>query len=175
MANDNDKTVQLDAERINIIDRDGNLRMTLSNSELTPDIVTNGKKFKRSGLLASGLIFYNNEGDECGGLLYGSMRHPQGVEQFGSFTFDAVNGDQVVKTYFHENYLGDKMYGNILIDQPGHVKRAYTERYQDGSVAMGLCDSKGRDRIRMSIDADDVPRLEFLDENGEVIYKLPPM
>lgn len=32
----------------------------------------------------------------------------------------------------------------------------------------------GRPRIRMRVDQDDVPRLEFLNENGEVVYSLPP-
>lgn len=43
-----------------------------------------------------------------------------------------------------------------------------------GSVGVKLSDSKGQERIRLVVDADDVPRMEFLNEKGEVIYSLPP-
>ena len=43
----------------------------------------------------------------------------------------------------------------------------------DGDVSMKLMDSKGKDRIRMVIDENDEPKMEFLNEHGEVIYRLP--
>jgi hypothetical protein len=37
-----------------------------------------------------------------------------------------------------------------------------------------LADAKGRPRINMIVDAAGDPRLEFLDETGRVIHRLPP-
>ncbi|WP_268877595.1 hypothetical protein [Heyndrickxia camelliae] len=41
-------------------------------------------------------------------------------------------------------------------------------------MTIRLSDSKGNPRIQMAVDENDVPRMEFLDEVGNVIYKLPP-
>ncbi|WP_353892788.1 hypothetical protein PRVXH_002162 [Proteinivorax hydrogeniformans] len=41
-------------------------------------------------------------------------------------------------------------------------------------MSVKLSDSKGNERIRMVIDENDIPKLEFLNGNGEVIYSLPP-
>ncbi|MGG0761941.1 hypothetical protein [Bacillus paramycoides] len=34
--------------------------------------------------------------------------------------------------------------------------------------------SKGKERIRMIVDENDIPRMKFLDAEGKVIYTLPP-
>ncbi|MGE8205552.1 hypothetical protein ACQKP0_13410 [Heyndrickxia sp. NPDC080065] len=41
-------------------------------------------------------------------------------------------------------------------------------------MSVQLSDSKGKPRIQMVIDENDVPRMEFLDGDGNVVYKLPP-
>jgi len=43
-----------------------------------------------------------------------------------------------------------------------------------GSKSMQLMDSKGKSRIKMVVDENDVPKIEFLDEEGNVTYTLPP-
>jgi len=45
---------------------------------------------------------------------------------------------------------------------------------RNGDMSVKLMDSMGRQRIRMVVDKNDVPRIEFLNENGDVTYKLPP-
>jgi hypothetical protein len=54
-----------------------------------------------------------------------------------------------------------------------HAIRLFLGRRAD-EVGMFLNDSKGNPRIRMIVDANDNPRMEFLDGGGKVIYKLPP-
>jgi hypothetical protein len=158
--------------------------MSLFNSDRIPDPIIDGKVRKRSGIIPfSGILFYNNDGDECGGLTFGSRTYTSEdfggqyagkTESFASLTFDAYKGDQVTQMYFHENVFGERSYGHILYDRPSGVVRASMDRSQDGSVGVKLADSKGRERIRMVIDANDVPKLEFLNEKGEVVYSLPP-
>ena len=41
-----------------------------------------------------------------------------------------------------------------------------------GEAVIRLSDRQGRERLRIVV--DDVPRLEFLNEQGEVVYRLPP-
>ncbi|MCL6443167.1 MAG: hypothetical protein K6T83_06900 [Alicyclobacillus sp.] len=62
----------------------------------------------------------------------------------------------------------------LLQELQGHHPRAFMGRGQNGSVSVRLNDSKGHERIRMVIDENDVPKLEFLNEQGEVVYRLPP-
>jgi hypothetical protein len=48
------------------------------------------------------------------------------------------------------------------------VRRIFLGRKSSGETAATLADSKGKERIRMVIGADDVPRLEFLDGEGDL-------
>ena len=65
---------EIDVERINLVGKDGRVQLVLANKERLPDPVIDGKTLKRSGLPTPGLIFYNDEGDECGGLIFGGGR-----------------------------------------------------------------------------------------------------
>ncbi|GAE48189.1 hypothetical protein [Mesobacillus boroniphilus] len=56
----------------------------------------------------------------------------------------------------------------------GNVRRAFMGKNVDGDVIVQLSDSKGQPRIRMVVDQSDIPRMEFLDGDGKVLYKLPP-
>jgi hypothetical protein len=44
---------------------------------------------------------------------------------------------------------------------------------QNGTPALRLSDVEGRERVRMLVDADNTPRIEFLDEHGKVTYSVP--
>src|SRR5262245_17381930 len=71
IANDKNKFAELDVERLNIVEKDGKLRMVISNSQRAPDPIIDGKSYPmRQGGNTAGMIFYNNKGDECGGLAF---------------------------------------------------------------------------------------------------------
>src|ERR1700736_6784633 len=70
VAADNGKAKfdEIDTQRINIVDGDGKLRLTLSNNEKSPGPIIGGHVMKsRDGKRGAGLIFFNDNGDECGG------------------------------------------------------------------------------------------------------------
>jgi len=48
-------------------------------------------------------------------------------------------------------------------------KRISINKGFDGAAEIKLFDSKGNPRIRMAVDSNDIPRLEFLDQQGKVI------
>lgn len=56
----------------------------------------------------------------------------------------------------------------------GQVPRLFMGRNTDGAIRLNLMDSKGKARIRIVVDHEDNPRMEFLDERGKVNYRLPP-
>lgn len=44
---------------------------------------------------------------------------------------------------------------------------------ENRNAMLRLKDRAGKDRIRLMVGADDVGRIEFLDENGKVVSMLP--
>jgi hypothetical protein len=63
------KFEEIDVERINIVEKDGTLKMVISNQERQPEAITNGVKMQGRGK-APGIILYNSVGDECGGFCF---------------------------------------------------------------------------------------------------------
>lgn len=91
----------INAERINIIGADGKPRLALCNKEELPDGVMNGKVLKRSEKHA-GMIFYNDEGEEDGGLIFGGEKK-NGLPSAGaSLTFDQYKQDQAIQLLYAE-------------------------------------------------------------------------
>lgn len=100
-ANPNDKKQhfkELDAERINIIDSNGSLRMVISNPKRQDPGAINGKKLETRERPA-GMIFFNDDGDECGGLVY------DGNKKEASFTYsiDQYKNDQIMQLQYDQD------------------------------------------------------------------------
>jgi len=94
----------LSAQRINIVEPDGTVKLCLFDSRYLPAGVINGVKLPRSGGGESGLMFYNEEGVECGGLIYGGKK-AGGSETSGmGLTMDRYKGDQEIQIY-HDQEL----------------------------------------------------------------------
>lgn len=96
---------EIDVERINIVEKDGKLRMVISNRDRSPGPIAYGKPFGYAGGSRPGMIFFNDEGTENGGLTFTGMRKPDGTyTSSGHFSFDQYNEDQVVYLqYLDEN------------------------------------------------------------------------
>src|SRR5579862_6317915 len=86
---------EIDVERINVVEKDGTLRMTLSNGSRMPDPVIGGKSYPlRSGpKTRAGVIFFNAEGNENGGLTFSGTSKGQSE----ALTFDQTNQDEAVR------------------------------------------------------------------------------
>jgi hypothetical protein len=53
------------------------------------------------------------------------------------------------------------------------VSRVFVGRGTKNEAVVSLADTKGKPRILMSVDGENVPSLQFLDENGKVMFKIP--
>ena len=60
---------EIKVERINVVDANGTLRMVISNKDRMHPGVFDGRMMDRPRPVA-GMIFFNDEGDEAGGLAY---------------------------------------------------------------------------------------------------------
>lgn len=194
---------EIDVERINIVEKDGKLRMVVSNQERQHPGIWNGKIIERKGPRPPGMIFFNHLGDEMGGLVFGEY----GDGHFGSLTWDKVKNDQTIGfrhlerdgtyTTALEMWQQPNIPGDVMKDKyeaamkiPDETKRKaaiqalvdnnelYTNRLflgkdLDDSMLLLMRDIKGRPRIRMQVAPDGTPKLQFLDEARKVIYSLP--
>lgn len=109
---------EISAERINIVEGNGQLRMVISNKERSPEDIQYGKPFTPPipGGNRPGLIFYNDEGTENGGLVFMGHKDSSGkYEATGHLSFDQYNQNQVLYlTYADEN--GDQNTGLHIDD-----------------------------------------------------------
>lgn len=95
-ARKNPRFEEIDVERINIVEADGQVRLVISNRARSPGPIDHGEPFGSPGGNRPGMIFYNDEGTENGGLTF-SGRMADGVpEAVGSLTFDQYGRDQTV-------------------------------------------------------------------------------
>jgi hypothetical protein len=86
---------EITAERINIVDANGTLRLVISNKDRMHPGVIGGKVLQRPRPYA-GLIFFNDQGDEAGGLtLTGRQQNGSRVADAG-LMFDQLGQDQTI-------------------------------------------------------------------------------
>ncbi len=85
---------EIDVERINIIGKDGKRQLVLANRDRLPKAVVDGKEGGDDRGMP-GLIFYNEAGDECGGLIWNGKLDAKGKPSSGMhFSMDRFGGDQ---------------------------------------------------------------------------------
>jgi hypothetical protein len=93
---------ELDVERLNVVDRNGQLVLVLANRDRIPPPVVGGHVFPRQNR-APGMIFYNGKGDENGGLTFDSTALPDGgYTASAGLLFDQYNQDQTVGLTYSE-------------------------------------------------------------------------
>lgn len=99
------KIQELDVERINIVEPDGKLRMTISNKERFPDPIVNGKTLvgARHGAKSAGILFFNDEGDECGGLAFSGKQEGPQAQAGADLLFDQYHQDQTVGIMYSQS------------------------------------------------------------------------
>jgi hypothetical protein len=76
--------------------------MVLSNKERAPDAMINGKSYPRQGGNSPGIVFYNDKGDECGGLVFSGDEG--GKPNAGAaLLFDQYHQDQTIGIMYNES------------------------------------------------------------------------
>ncbi len=90
------KFSEIDVERINVVEPDGTLRLVISNKAEFPGIIIKGKETPHPNRKTAGMLFFNDEGTENGGLIFGGGKDASGkVTSYGHLSFDKYEQDQV--------------------------------------------------------------------------------
>ena len=95
------------ARRIEILNDDDRYGLVLAGQGRLPGPVFGGREYPQtlSGgrTTATGMIFYNERGDEVGGLTYHGRRADDGYSAGGGIMFDQFDQDQVVGLQYSDN------------------------------------------------------------------------
>ena len=203
---------EIDVERINIVEPDGKLRLVIANRPRSIGPIYKGKPFGYPGGSRPGIIFFNDEGTENGGLTLRGARGPDGKYQASThMSFDQFDQDQIVVLNYSDDN-GNRQAGLTFSDrtdrpiiefaneldsiqklpdgpaktaamqqlrQPirnGVVQaapRVFIGRDRTKASALRLYDPMGRPRLVLRVDSLGVPQLEFLNDSGRVVSRLP--
>jgi hypothetical protein len=94
---------EITAERINIVDANGTLRLVISNKDRMHPGVIGGKVIQRQRPYA-GFIFFNDQGDEAGGLTLTGRELDGRRAADAALMFDQLGQDQTIGfAYSEEN------------------------------------------------------------------------
>jgi len=177
------KFQEIDVERLNIVEPDGKLRMAITNRDRVPDPIVNGKTMAgaRKGSKGAGMIFFNDEGDECGGLSFSGKAGDKGAQAGAVLMFDQFHQDQTVGIAYSQS--GDRKSAglhvwdrpqtpaDVLVDRmraiermpEGPVKQAEAEKMKQ-SVARG---EFGAHRVFVGKGTDGSAGLTIADSVGK--------
>ena len=144
------KFEEIDVERINVVEKDGKLRMVISNHERQHPGIVNGKVIKREGQRPPGLIFFNHLGDEMGGFIFGDNG---GKGHFGSLTFDKVRGDQTIGFRHLESDNGTYQTGLEMWHHPDVPSDVLQERWE---AARKLPEAERKAAVRAMADNNEL-------------------
>jgi len=118
----------------------------------------------------AGMIFYNDEGTENGGLIFGGRRNEKGevVDSGGSLSFDKYGANEIVQLAGVDD-SADRFAGLSVRDEN---RRIWVGRTEDGTASIALTDAKGEKRVVLQVTAGGAPSLSVLDDKGQVVREL---
>lgn len=109
---------EITVERINVVEPDGTRKLVIASSARQTEGTIGGEPIPIQRTRPAEMIFFNDYGDEVGGLGFGGNRTQGGQ----SLTFDQAGHDQVV-AFVNREWTDDKgrrlrMSGIELVDRP---------------------------------------------------------
>lgn len=170
---------EITVKRINVVEDDGTLRMTIAGRDNAPGLYVKGEERPREeDRPTAGMFFMNDEGSEVGGLIFGGKKTEEGDEQsHGHLSFDQYGGTQVLAL---QGFEQDGVRSARLRfwdwrnrgEETGN-ERLWLGKGYDGEVGLVIKDKMGRPRIQLVLDENDEPKFVVLDEEGSVTTQIP--
>lgn len=168
---------RITARRIDIVDQNGVIRMTLSGQ--TPAPIIDGIQYKRAFNVA-GMVLYDDKGSERGGFGTADVDGGMAVLALDHPAMDAigwrVSPDGEVRFSINQAppLIREPRLDNRLIPGVQTPTRIQMAVGADGTPAIALNDKQDRARLRLTITPEGYGAIEFLDAQGRVIHTLAP-
>jgi len=183
---------EIDAERVNIIGENGRPVLVLTNKKRIPGPSMNGKSYSPDIIdgrkYFTGLLFFNEAGDEVGGLIYsGIKKDSASYSQVVHLSFDQWKQNQVIGLDYNDNsknhYAGLRVWDRPLnipmsrqLDQLEAMVANKKDSHKVDSIRKLLIDAQNRGENgveRMFIGSkDDVAQIQLKDKKGVVKARL---
>lgn len=114
---------EINVERINVLNEDGTTVIAIANKQRIAAPRMKGKEYPVEMIERqhfAGMIFFNEEGDEMGGLVFNSGKLSNGKHYgVGHLSFDRYNDNQVINLEYKENIHGLVQSGITFYDRTG--------------------------------------------------------
>jgi hypothetical protein len=169
---------EIDVHRVNVREPDGTLRMVISNRTRLPGVIVRGKEHPPVDRPQAGMLFYNDEGTENGGLVFGGHRNVNGevVDSGASLSFDRYGASSQFVQLAGVDDSKNHIVGLILsdTDASSNRRRVVIGHDREGVASVSLMDRDGRKRILLQVTRDGTPSISFLDADGNVVNQLGP-
>lgn len=159
---------EISVKRINVVDDAGNNRLVISNQELIPNPIIGGKEYKRR-IAPAGIIFYDENGDEVGGIAMSTL------DSIGlrAISFDYANAD-AIGLLAQEDLNGNNYKAGIMImdkdlsGKPGSNISRLKLTTENGNAGLIINGPDEKPRISIVVDSIGNPLIQLFDENGKV-------
>ncbi|MGH8237852.1 MAG: hypothetical protein ACREXP_12620, partial [Steroidobacteraceae bacterium] len=203
---------EINVQRLNIIEPDGKPRVIISNRARMAGLYWGGKEYQHRTRDEGGFLFFNDDGDEVGGMNFSNRRQGDDYSAHSALKFDQHKQQETLELSYGESN-GRRGAGLRIYDQPDESifpaielsdklrkagteedRRLLTAQMQElnkklqaaggftnrlfagkdgGSSLVMLADKKGRPRLMLKVDAEGAASIEFLDEAGKVVHRMP--
>ena len=175
-----EKFTEIDVERLNVREKNGQLLMVVANSSRMPDPIINGKSFKTER--PAGMLFYNGLGDENGGLVFGAVEGGGKYGAYNGLSFDKHKQAQAMALVYNDK-SGKYRAGLQIWDRPETplsdiiTRRDEINRMSDGeakTLALKKLDGDNFSPTRVYVgkNAEKESEVTLYDANGKVRIKM---
>jgi len=159
------------AKRIDIKNEESINRIVIANEELIPQPIINGKTYQRA-YSPAGLIFYDKNGNERGGLAITDNDETN----LNALAFDYQNADAIgilAQDNKHDNYFraGLMINDKDLSGKPGHNINRINLITENGNASLVMKDNNEVPRIILKVDSLGNPSMEMFDKSGRLNWK----
>lgn len=168
----------LTAQRINIVDANGNLRLVIANGARFPDPELRGRVSKRSIDNAAGMVFYDGNGQETGGLGLARLGTQDVANLTFDYTYQETDGIRMIKqespdgTHWQTGFqiFDRRPYKPGPIESSQGVQRvSLSDENQNAELV--ISDVQGHPRLRLGVNASGTPSIVMLSKEGKTVYR----
>jgi hypothetical protein len=108
----------IDVQRLNVVEPNGVPRVVIANKGHFPGAFMGGKEYGHYNRHAGGFLFFNDEGDEVGGLIFDNNKGlPGGPEAMANLSMDQHKQDETVSLNY-TRHNGENVAGLTVADRP---------------------------------------------------------
>ncbi len=166
---------EITVHRVNVTEPDGTLRMVISNKDRLPPVIIKGVERPEMGepRPQAGMIFYNDEGTENGGLIFSGRKNEKGqiVDSGTSLSFDRYGAGQTIQLAGVDD--SENHFAGLQVNDVGG-SRVWAGRDSQGLASVSLAGKDGKERIRLQVSAEGNASIVFLDAKGKVLQQIMP-